>query len=429
MMAFLISSIILASLSACGGKSGQEENLQLQTNIAEDAEAGKNVSADRLSAEFTGMLSDFSIRFFQEALKTAENPEDNLMVSPYSLISALGLIENGTAGSTLAELEQVFGGISCEEMNRQMQIYASYLTTGSKKDAKFSTANSIWARKSEQIKLASDFRKVCNDFYDAKVEVTDFDDAAVSRVNKWVKQQTDGMIPSILDKFSEGDQILLLNAIAFDCKWQSPFRKESIQENEDFVNGQGGIEKAVMLNGGAPGYIMLNGAYGFTRVYEGGKFAFLGLLPEEGVRLTDYVAGLTGGDFAAALRDVRTDADVSIRIPEFKFDYFGELNANLHAVGISKMLDPNAADLGNMVETELSDGNLYISKVVQKTFIELNREGTKAAAVTGGMAVTKSESAPKPRLEIYLDRPFVFAILDVEHGIPIFIGVVNTLAE
>ena len=224
MMAFLISSIILASLSACGGKSGQEENLQLQTNIAEDAEAGKNVSADRLSAEFTGMLSDFSIRFFQEALKTAENPEDNLMVSPYSLISALGLIENGTAGSTLAELEQVFGGISCEEMNRQMQIYASYLTTGSKKDAKFSTANSIWARKSEQIKLASDFRKVCNDFYDAKVEVTDFDDAAVSRVNKWVKQQTDGMIPSILDKFSEGDQILLLNAIAFDCKWQSPFR-------------------------------------------------------------------------------------------------------------------------------------------------------------------------------------------------------------
>ena len=157
-----------------------------------------------------------------------------------------------------------------------------------------------------------------------------------------------------------------------------------------------------MLNGGAPGYIMLNGA---------------------------YVAGLTGGDFAAALRDVRTDADVSIRIPEFKFDYFGELNANLHAVGISKMLDPNAADLGNMVETELSDGILYISKVVQKTFIELNREGTKAAAVTGGMAVTKSESAPKPRLEIYLDRPFVFAILDVEHGIPIFIGVVNTLAE
>ena len=105
-MAFLISSIILASLSACGGKSGQEENLQLQTNIEEDAEAGKNVSADRLSAEFTGMLSDFSIRFFQEALKTAENPEDNLMVSPYSLISALGLIENGTAGSTLAELEQ-----------------------------------------------------------------------------------------------------------------------------------------------------------------------------------------------------------------------------------------------------------------------------------------------------------------------------------
>ena len=93
------------------------------------------------------------------------------------------------------------------------------------------------------------------------------------------------------------------------------------------------------------------------------------------------------------------------------------------------MLDPNAADLGNMVETELPDGNLYISKVVQKTFIELNREGTKAAAVTGGMAVATSASAPKPRIEIYLDRPFVFAILDVEHGIPIFIGVVNTLAE
>ena len=170
------------------------------------------------------------------------------------------------------------------------------------------------------------------------------------------------------------------------------------------------------------GYLMDDNTTGFVRPYKEG-YSFVALLPEEGLTVTEYLAGFDGSKLENLLLEKR-DEQVFCTLPKFSGETFMNLIGMMEGRGVIDLFDPDKADLTPMA---LLDGeSLYVSQAVQKTFIEVDEQGTRAAAVT---LVTPGESAMEPRNVVRLNRPFVFAIVDDASQLPIFMGVVMNPAE
>ena len=171
-------------------------------------------------------------------------------------------------------------------------------------------------------------------------------------------------------------------------------------------------------------YLTPEGGQGFAKPYKGRAYSFVGLLPDEGVNIYDFAASLDGEDWIRMWQG-KESAAVQVRIPEFTYDSFMELTSVLHEMGMVDLFDGLAADLSGIGSSSV--GNLYCSGVFQKTYIEVDRNGTKAAAITWA---TNDECAVADPIEpqyVYLDRPFLYAIVDHATGLPLFVGVVTQL--
>ncbi len=413
------------------------------------AATGENMGTAEQNS-FPEVMTRFSVDFLKAEAAEKLTDDANLLVSPYSLLAALSMTANGMDGETVKEYEKVVGmpvegGLNevlsgwRQEMSTPVETAKRTLEpaegTGEEpaeaaEPATFHEANSIWYRTSGDLAMKDQFLADAKKWYEAEVRPTDFGDAAVGEVNGWVKDKTDGMIEKLVDRF-EGDlRVLLINAIAFNGKWEEPYQDYEVLEHQTFTNADGTEAEVTMLSDSGEEYITYHGAYGFTKNYAGGRFAFLALLPEEGTDLQNFIAEMDAEELQKAISDVHREADVYTKIPEFSFDYENSLVKSLEEMGLHKMFVPYEADFGRMADlTKLGGENLYVSDVLQKTHIELDREGTKAAAVTA-IFVNKTTSimpVERPVVRIELDRPFVFAIIDRTNNLPIFTGAVNKL--
>ena len=197
-------------------------------------------------------------------------------------------------------------------------------------------------------------------------------------------------------------------------------------ENQKFTSSDGKESQVTMLSDKESFYVELKGGVGFLKNYKGGDFAFVGILPPEGMSNADYLGSFTGQEFATSVLNKKSDKDVYVKLPEFSYDYTSTLNPYLKNLGIQKAFLPEA-DFSGMVERSQELG-VKIDSVLHKTHIELDRNGTKAAAVTAVMmAVNSVMPVEREKLEIYLERPFIYAIVDTKTGVPIFMGDVNKL--
>lgn len=373
--------------------------------------------------EFTKQMADFSIRTFQSTAADAIKNDQNILLSPQSIMMALSMTANGATGDTLSELEKVlYGGNDIKDFNPYLCEYNRQLETS--KDVKFYNANSIWMKDSHTAK--EDFLQTNQTYYDAMIYPSSFDKTTVDTINQWVKTNTDGMIDHLVDKIPDIAVMYLINAIAFEGNWKDTYNKSAIRENEIFTDSRGNEQKATMLYSKEGEYIKSEDATGFVKPYKGGKYAFMALLPDKNISMADYVAHLSGEKFIDLYENRKTKI-VDTRIPEFSYTYSQELKNVLTAMGIQKAFNSDAADFSKMAV--LKEGErLYINEVLHKTFIELNRNGTRAAAVTSVEMVAKSSAHPTEKIpEVYLDRPFVYGIINTDTGLPIFIGIVNQI--
>ena len=182
-----------------------------------------------------------------------------------------------------------------------------------------------------------------------------------------------------------------------------------------------------MLSCFEEGYFSDGRAQAFIKYYKGYKYAFMGILPNEGVSVSEYINGLDGESWYKLWKSGMY-ADIDVLIPEFSCDCDKELSGGLKAMGMDIPFDPKRADLSNMVENDSGDP-LYISRILHKTHINVDRTGSEAAAATAvEMKVQAAERSKREQKEIYLDRPFIYAIVDTETGFPVFLGAVNTVA-
>ena len=355
--------------------------------------------------------TDFAVRLFQ-----ASYDGKNTLLSPFSVFVALSMTANGAEGETRAQMERVLG-MTVPELNEFFTVYLTSLTQKSR--VKLKLANSIWLRDCEGFSVKEAFLQTNADVYGAGAYRAPFDASTVRDVNRWVEENTDGMIKEIVERFDPDDVILLVNALAFDAKWEQPYTQSTQRTSRVFRLEDGTEIKATFLYDVERLYLTDGDrAVGFVKPYVGGRYAFAALLPNEGIPVGEYLATLDGETLSAILKNAQ-EVRVDTKLPKFETAYETDLNDVLSGLGMPDAFT-SAADFSGITE---SLDPLYIGEVRHKTFIEVGEKGTRAAAVTAISG--KNGGAPADVPPVVLDRPFVYLIYDTATCLPLFIGVLN----
>lgn len=401
MLGIAASALVAVSLLAgCAGSS----NL-----TATELTAGTSpASSGSLEVGEGSDTYDFALGLLRESAD-----EKNTLVSPLSVLSALAMAESGASGETLAQMEQATG-MGADELTDMLQAYGALAG-----DGPLRTANSVWLRDSDGLSVEDDFLVTCGERLGAQVFSAPFDDSTVADVNAWVSEKTDEMIPQMLSQISDSAQVLLVNALAFDGGWEDPF--DSTLVSPDTFTCEDGTEQDVtMMRSAEDSYLEGELATGFVKPYEGYDYAFVGLLPAEGVSVEELLASLDGDALEELLTPV-AGAAAEIGLPKFTSSYEAELTDALRSLGMTDAFDATRADFSRMGTSE--QGPLNVGSVLHKTFVDVNEEGTRAAAATTvTMDGAAAPGGPIEYHEVILDRPFVYLIMDPRCGLPVFVG-------
>lgn len=370
-----------------------------------------------LTDAFVAQMADTSVRLVKANAQEPVQKKENVLISPESIITAMAMVVHGAGGDTQTQLRNsLYGNLSVSDFNKYMSNYNDYLTLSKK--IQFHQANSIWVKSGTSVK--KDFLNTNEKFYHSQTFTEPFNNKTKNKINSWVKENTNNMIPSIIDKINSRDIMYLINALAFEGRWMTQYSDYQVQK-DTFTNADGTKRPVNMLSSMESLYLKDSQATGVMKLYEGGEFAFVGILPNQGISAEDYLKDMTGDSFIRLIKSQNSER-VLTKIPEFSYDYETEMKPALQALGISKAFTVDA-DFSRMTKEDV-----YIENVLHKTHIELDKYGTKAAAVTA-VKVAKS-SAPtnqSPPKEVYLNRPFIYSIVEIKTGLPVFMGVVNTL--
>ncbi len=414
---FLIGSVCIG-LYGCGKEPKKvDEPQNLAANATEIQVDGKAVDE-----AFVESMADFSVNLFKESYKAKEEDKINYLISPESVMLAMAMATNGAGGETRKEMEQVLGGtLSIEDLNRYLYTYAG--KHGDSEQVEFNIANSIWLKDEEGLEVQKEFLSAVNSYYDGEVYKEAFDDETVAKINQWVDTKTNGMIKKLLEKIEKDMVMYIINAIAFEAEWKEEYKDSQINEDGKFTNYQGKEETVNMMHSGENIYICDDNAQGFIKPYKGGEYGFMAILPNEGISVDEYISDMTGDDYISLFEN-RSFPDVYVDMPEFTYEYEMDLKEVFGTLGVKKAI-AEGADFTNM----FPEGGVYIDTILHKTYIEVNRQGTKAAAVTAVGMKTESAMEVTEIKYVILDRPFIYAIVDMENGLPVFMGVVNSIAK
>jgi len=357
-------------------------------------------------------VTDFAVRLFRDSLTDGENT----LISPLSVLAALSMTANGAKGETLTQMEAVLG-MPVEELNTWLHIYLANLPEAEK--YKLRIANSIWFTEKDSFTVNEDFLQTNADYYDAGIYRAPFDGSTKDAINNWVADNTDDMIKEILDRIPEEAVMYLVNALAFDAEWQKIYPEYAVREGE-FTTEDGRTQQTEMMYAEEYSYLEDDMATGFLKYYDSRKYAFAALLPDEGVTVTEYAASLTGEHLRNMLTEYSHET-VETAIPKFETEYAVEMSDILKKMGMPVAFEATADFTGLGTST---DGPVHMSRVLHKTYIKVDEKGTKAGASTVVEMVAETamaEEPPEPK-RVYLDRPFVYMLIDCETMLPFFIG-------
>ena len=419
--AMILIAVMLCGTAGCA-KSGNGDDRIIKAKAADlmKGVTPGEVTVDAAPSDFGASVNDFSLRLFRESNKAAKDGE-NTLVSPLSVLLALSMTANGAQAETLTQMEAVLG-MPVDKLNEFAYSYMHSLPKDRKFYGALSIADSIWFKADPDFTADRDFLQTNADYYDAQIYSAPFDGKTLKDINKWVKDKTDGMIPTILDSIPESAIMYLINAMAFDAEWRDVYKDYQVQDG--IFTTAGGTDKRVpFMYSEVRSYLEDEGAVGFLRYYKGGRYAFAALLPNEGKTPAEYLETLTGEHLSDMLANVQ-NCKVATALPKFKTEYSVEMSGILQSMGMTQAFDMENADFGKM-GTVPPDRNISIGRVLHKTVIEVTERGTRAGAATVVEMLDGTAAMPEERKEVYLNRPFIYMLIDCDAGIPFFIGVMN----
>ena len=418
----IITGVMAASLifSSCSVNLKKDkplkENPNVKTEINLDKVAETQYDRNLMEKEYRR----FSLDLLNQTIKDVDG-EGNVMVSPASVMMALDMVAAGAKGDTLKQLTDLFAK---GQGALDQQAYAAALMDkiNGSKDVEFTCANAVWNNE----KLLGDgintrYVDYIKETFLAEYKAEAFGNGTADEINKWADEHTKHMISEIVKDIDPYTAMILVNAICFDGKWETEYEDYQVNTGK-FTKTDGSTQDVMFLSDETRDYFETDKATGFMKAYKGGEYAFLAILPKDGsISANAFAKDFTAEDYEKFIKSVTTQYDVFSKMPEFKSDFELTMNDTLKTLGAGDVFDENKADLSGIAG---EPGDLFVSKVIHKTHIEVDRTGTKAAAVTE-VSVEVASAEPPEFKTVNCDRPFVYAIVDVKTMTPIFIGTVN----
>ena len=364
--------------------------------------------------------TQFGFKLFDEIRKTEQ--DKNIFISPLSVSLALAMTLNGAAGETEQAMTDTLQlqGLDSEAINVGYAGLRQTLLTADPK-VTLTIANSLWARQGMSFK--QDFLQRNIQFFGAEISTLDFNDPSASKtINQWVDTNTNGKIQKIVgDRINPNAVLFLINAIYFKGTWQREFDPSRTQD-DSFYLANGDVKQVPMMKQQHryPHYRGEN-FQAISLAYGDGEMSLYIFLPDPESDLNTFLENLNTERWENWMSQFHGQ-DVSLVMPKFKLEYGRNLNDTLQALGMEVAFNQGLANFSRMAPLEILGQNLYIENVLHKTFVEVNEEGTEAAAVTSvEVGVT---SVPPPPIPFTVDRPFFLAIRDNQTKTVLFMGVV-----
>ncbi len=351
-----------------------------------------------------------------QTLETSGKP--NILISPASIEIALGMAYAGASGETAEAMSRVLGidRLSREAaLNELASLQAKLEEPGSGVTLK--VANAAWI--DDSIHLKKEFSAELDAIFKTKLETVSFKDSTtISRINDWVSNATEGKISKLLE-YPPSPPMFLANAVYFHARWQVPFRKDLTQEQPFYPVAGPTLTVPMMQQKGLFRYAKGPDFAVVALPYVDNRFAMYCFLPDKGAgALVTELKNSSWSDLSHMLHPMQG----SLALPKFKMEYNEELRQALTSLGLGIAFDPERAQFSRMIE---GPHGLYIGGVLHKTFLEVDEEGSTAAAVTGIQMMTSAMMRPKEEFNLVFNRPFLTAIVDEKSATILFLGIIG----
>ncbi|MEH1898228.1 MAG: serpin family protein [Nostoc sp.] len=411
--ALAAASVVLFSVLGCSQVESNKSALaQSSLPQPETPLQKKTVNTNTKIVESS---NKFGFKLFSQVLKD-DTGERNVFISPLSVASALAMTYNGASGSTQQAMAKTLElqGMNLPEINSSYAAVLKQLLENPDTKVQLSIANSLWAN--QDVSFAPDFLKRTQDFYQAKISNFNFKDAAASNIiNNWVKENTKGKITKIVEKIEPNQVLFLINAIYFKGNWSNEFDKNKTAQHPFYITSNRRRQYPMMSQEGDYRYYESEEFQAVSLPYgKDGKTSFYIFLPKQNSNLKALYQNLNFETWEKWMTQFNKQKGF-IRLPRFKTDYEVTLNDALKSLGMEEAFS-NKANFSGMGK------NFAISQVKHKTFVEVNEEGTEAAAATSvGIVATSLREEPEP-FRMIVDRPFFCAIRDNQTGNILFMG-------
>ena len=374
------------------------------------------IKLTKKSAEIIEADHAFGFELFREIYRVSE--EENIMISPMSVSYALGMTYNGAAGTTLDAFNDVlhFGGLTNQEVNESYKDLMDQLLNLSD-EVEFALANSIWFK--EGYPVLEDFIKTNENYFNAAIREVDFSDPkTLDLINGWIEEQTNDKIKDMLDQIPGDVVMYLINAIYFNANWKYEFPKEDTYEGEFKLTNGSQTAVDYMVAEGDFHYTYNDDFAAVELPYSDSSFSMLVMLPQQGNSVSSLIESLDVSTWDSWFEHSQR-LGVRVVLPKFKYEFKDLLNDPLKILGLGVAFSDNA-DFSRIVP----DRSLCISRVIHQTFIDVQEEGTEAAAAT--IVEIKELSSPGGGyITFHADHPFLYLIKENSTGAIVFMGKVG----
>ena len=421
MKKLLLYAMTVAVLTGCSSNDDNENN-----EVVNMLPETRGIELTQEQREFVNKNTDFSFNLFRTISQMPEG-QNSSIVSPISVTYVMGMLNDGAAGNTAKEITSVlgFGEGDAKAVN---EFCKKLIEEAPKTDPSVTLemANTVISNKIKNVMFESQYETDIKRYYGAEMASLDFSKKteALKQINGWCKKHTDNMIPEILkeEELAEDALLLLMNAVYFKATWTSKFNPKDTKK-EPFITESGQKKdlpmmhrKAEILYGENDICTMLDLPYG-----SGDMWSMKVLLPKEGKTVSDVINSLSATTWRGLLSNTkRSIAD--IKMPRFSTAFETDLVKPLTVMGAPSMFSSDKAEFPN-ISSNIKKG-IYVGLMKQKAAVEVNEEGTKAAAVTVAEMLIKSAgpSDPPMNVDFHANHPFVYVIQEASSGAVFFIG-------
>ena len=416
----LLATLLLITLGcACNSKKQIADEVKPLDN-----ELVMPTLKPELMSEFAGYNGELAFRLYN----MADTEGKNLFFSPHSISTALSMAYGGARGSTRDEMKKVLSFLMEDELHHPAfaNLNQALNEIGKRGNASFNVANGLFQAKAYEELLLPEYRKLLQQSYDSDIESLDFSDyvGSAGYINKWVLERTNNRIKDLVSPDhiqASNDGMVLVNAIFFKGNWQRQFDPKATYETPFYLTPDRKVEKPVkmMYAKDSYGYLETPNCQVLELPYAEKDLAMLVILPDENSKTPPTIDEASFKRWMGMLKN----QEVMVHLPRFKMDLeFPGLTDILKKMGMVSAFNEVTADFTGIRDPK-GGADLFIKDIIHKAFVEVNEEGTEAAAATGVIMATKSSATLEPIIPTFrADHPFTYIIFHRPTQSILFIG-------